>query len=221
MENLLKQIVSNTEPKEIVSIVVSDNKTRFEIWLKPPIPLDKKKDYEIALINLETYYSFPNIGRSNNCFLLIHLMLTHHGLTLLFLIVVITLKISTTLFNEKWEKNDYYDKASDKNNIEISANTNTLKSEMFLKNNYEVDFRRDKSINSLLGFHSNLNTSGFHESENMVNILTIIQAYSSILILFQVVMSMVPHNSQFTRSFQMSPPGIKLSKILIIFFTFQ
>ena len=44
---------------------------------------------------------------------------------------------------------------------------------MFLKNNYEVDFRQDKSINSLLGFHSKLYTSGFHESENMVNILTI------------------------------------------------
>ena len=45
---------------------------------------------------------------------------------------------------------------------------------MFLKNNYDVDFRKDKSINNLLGFHSNLYSSGFHESENMVNILTII-----------------------------------------------
>ena len=44
---------------------------------------------------------------------------------------------------------------------------------MFLKNNYEVDFRKDKSINCLLGFHSNLYITGFHESENMVNILTI------------------------------------------------
>ena len=44
---------------------------------------------------------------------------------------------------------------------------------MFLKGNYEVNFRKDKSISSLLGFHSNLYTSGFHESENMVNILTI------------------------------------------------
>ena len=43
-------------------------------------------------------------------------------------------------------KNDHYDKANDKNNIEISANANTLKSEIFLKNNYEVDFRKDKSI---------------------------------------------------------------------------
>ena len=46
-------------------------------------------------------------------------------------------------------KNCHYDKANDKDNIEISANTNTLKSEMILKNNYEVDFRQDKSINSL------------------------------------------------------------------------
>ena len=44
---------------------------------------------------------------------------------------------------------------------------------MILKNNYEVDVRQDKSINSLLGFHSKLYASGFNESENMVNILTI------------------------------------------------
>ena len=58
-------------------------------------------------------------------------------------------------------------------NIEISANTDTLKYEMILKNNYEVDYRQDKFINTLLGFHSQLYTSAFNESENMVNILTI------------------------------------------------
>ena len=68
MEDLLKQIVNNTEPKRSFSIVVSHNKTRFKTSFKSPIQLDKKKDYEIALINLETYYSFPNIDRSNNCF---------------------------------------------------------------------------------------------------------------------------------------------------------
>ena len=68
MDNLLKQIVINTEPNRSFSIVVSDNKTRFKTWFKPSIQLDKKKDYETALINLETNYSFPNIGRSNNCF---------------------------------------------------------------------------------------------------------------------------------------------------------
>ena len=50
------------------SIVVSDNNIRFKTWLKPPIQIDKRTDYEIALINLEPYYSFPNIDKSNNCF---------------------------------------------------------------------------------------------------------------------------------------------------------
>ena len=70
-------------------------------------------------------------------------------------------------------KNGYYDKAHDKHYIEISADTNALKSEMILKNNYEVDFRQDDSINSLLGFHSKRYTSGFQESENMVNVIII------------------------------------------------
>ena len=47
-------------------------------------------------------------------------------------------------------KNGNYNKANDKNYIEISANANTLKYEMFLKDNYEVDFRQYNSINSLL-----------------------------------------------------------------------
>ena len=70
MENseLLKQIVNNTERKRSFSIVVRGNKTRFKTRFKPSIQLDKTKDYEIALINLETYYSFPNIDRSNNRF---------------------------------------------------------------------------------------------------------------------------------------------------------
>ena len=56
-------------------------------------------------------------------------------------------------------------------------------SEIFLKNNYEVDFRQDNSINSLLGFHSKLYTSGFNESENMVNIPTI----NSILVNIDII----------------------------------
>ena len=80
-------------------------------------------------------------------------------------------------------KNDHYDKANDKDNIETSANTNTLKSEMIINNNCEVDFRRYNFINSLLGFDSKLYTSGFNESENMVNILII----NSILVNIDII----------------------------------
>ena len=70
-------------------------------------------------------------------------------------------------------KHNHYDQTSDKVYIEISANTNTLKSEMIITNNCEVDFRRYNSINSLLRFDSKLYTSRVNESQNMVNILTI------------------------------------------------
>ena len=80
---------------------------------------------------------------------------------------------------------------------------NTLMSEMILQDKYEVNFRQYNSINSLLGFYSKLYTLGFHESENMVNIHTINSMLVNIDI-FQVVMSMVPHNLQFTRSSQIS-----------------
>ena len=44
MDNLLKQMVNNTEPKSSFPVVVSDNKTRFKTWFKPPIQLDKKRE---------------------------------------------------------------------------------------------------------------------------------------------------------------------------------
>ena len=181
MKNLLKPIVNNTEPKTSFWIVVSDNKTTFKTWFKPPIQLDKKKDYELALINLETYYSFSNIDRSNNCF-------TYSpNLNPLWFDLIIPEGNHVEDINEfiqrEIRENGRYDKANDKDNIEISANTNTLKSEMILKNNYEVDFRQDKYINSLLGFRSKLYTPGFNESENMVHILTI----NSILVNIDII----------------------------------
>ena len=98
-KNVLKQIVHNTESKRSVSIIVSDNKPRFKTWFSQKFNWIKKKDYEIALINLETYYTFPIIDPT--IVLLIHQTLPHYGLTLLFQKVVITLKISMSSFNEK------------------------------------------------------------------------------------------------------------------------
>ena len=91
---------------------------------------------------------------------------------------------------------------------------------MILKNNYEIDFRQDKFINNLLVFHSKLYTSGFNESDIMVNILTI----NSILVNIDIISgSFVNDFTQPTiySLFSDVSPAIKLSKILIIFFTFQ
>ena len=124
------------------------------------------------LIILKTYYPFPIIDNSNNCF-----NYSPGANIPQFDIIIPEGSYHVEDINEfiqlEMEKNCHYDKASDKVNIEISANTSTLRSQMIVKNNYDVDFRRYKSINSLLGFHGKLYTWGFNESDNMVNILTI------------------------------------------------
>ena len=106
-------------------------------------------------------------------------------------------------------KNGHYDKASDKDNIEISANTNTLKSEMIISNNCEVDFRRYNSINSLLGFDSKLYSTEFHESENMINILTI----NSILVNIDIISGSYVNSSTQPTIYSLFPdvsPGYKI-----------
>ena len=55
--DLLKQIVKNTEHKTSFQIIVSDNKSSFNTRLNPTLQLDREKEYEIALANLETYES--------------------------------------------------------------------------------------------------------------------------------------------------------------------
>ena len=65
---LLEKIVKNTTHKTSFQIIVSNNKSNFNTRFNPKIELDRDKVYEIALVNLETYYSFPNIDETNNVF---------------------------------------------------------------------------------------------------------------------------------------------------------
>ena len=43
MEDLLKQIVKNTEHKTSFQIIVCDNKSRFKTRFNPPLQLDRDK----------------------------------------------------------------------------------------------------------------------------------------------------------------------------------
>src|SRR6218665_3529900 len=73
MDALLEKIVlntenktRNTEPKESFSILLSERSSQMRTKFNPLIQLDKSKRYEMALVNLETHNSFPNIDSSNN-----------------------------------------------------------------------------------------------------------------------------------------------------------
>ena len=172
MEELLEKIVQNTSPKSSLQIIVSDDKTRFTTRFNPPIQLEKDKLYEIALINLETYYSFPNVDASNNYFR----YSPDNGITWFEIYIdegsYDIIDINDTI-QQKMRQNGHYDSVNEEYYITISANSNTLKSVLILENNYHVDFRPPISISKLLGFDHNIYTQDFQESENVVNILSI------------------------------------------------
>jgi hypothetical protein len=64
LEAILKQIEINTRPRQSFQLVEESNKSDFTTNYGTPIKLDGKS--ELALVNLETYYSFPNSDLSYN-----------------------------------------------------------------------------------------------------------------------------------------------------------
>ena len=81
------------------------------------------------------------------------------------------------------EKRGHYDPINEDYYINISANSNTLKSVLILEEDYQVDFNNQNSIAKVLRFTGTKHTEGFHESENVVNILRI----NSILVNLDII----------------------------------
>jgi len=57
--------------------------------------------------------------------------------------------------------------------IKMAANTNTLKSVLEIQDDFQVDFRARNSISRVLGFRNQVYEEGIHESDSVVNILSI------------------------------------------------
>jgi len=65
---ILEKIERNTPPNTSTQIVVSENSSKIKTNFNPPIELDRMRKYEMASVNLETYYTFPNLSDENNVF---------------------------------------------------------------------------------------------------------------------------------------------------------
>ena len=146
------------------------------------LQLDRDKEYEIALVNLGTYYSFPNIDESNNVFIYSP---DNGKLWLKIKIPEGSYEIDNinNTIRHKIEKRGHYNLINEDTYINILANSNTLKSILILEKNYQVDFYHQNSLAKVLGFTGAKYTRGFHESENVVNILSI----NSILINIDII----------------------------------
>ena len=122
---LLEQIVKNTTHKTSFQIIVSNDKSNFNTRFNPKLELDRDKVYEIALVNLETYYSFPNIDETNNVFVYspdsgnswVKIKIPEGSYDID--------DINNTIKHEM-EKRGHYDSINEDYYINISANSNTL-----------------------------------------------------------------------------------------------
>ena len=129
---LLEKIVKNTTHKTSFQIIVSDNRCNFNTRFNPKIKLDRDKVYEIALVNLETYYSFPNIDESNNVFVYspdngnswVKIKIPEGSYEID--------DINNTIQHEM-KKRGHYDEINEEYYINIAPNTNTLKYVLILE----------------------------------------------------------------------------------------
>ena len=68
MDHCKKEVLVRAKPKDSFTLVVSDNNANIQTAFSSPLNLQAKRDYELAMVNLETYYSFANIRKGNNSF---------------------------------------------------------------------------------------------------------------------------------------------------------
>ena len=133
-------------------------------------------------MNLETYYSFPNIDETNNVFIYspdngnswVKIKIPEGSYEID--------DINNSIKHEMKERGNY-DGVNEACYINISANSNTLKSIIILEKDYQVDFNHQNSLAKVLRFTNAKYMGGFHESENVVNILSI----NSILVNIDII----------------------------------
>ena len=180
--DLFIQIVKNKEHKTSFQIIVSDNESSFNTRLNPTLQLDRDKEYEIALVNLETYYSFPNIDETNNVFVYSP---NNGNLWVKIKIPEGSYEIDdiNNTIQHEMEKRVHHDLINEDYYINISANSNTFKSILILEKDYQVDFNHQNSIAKVLGFTNAKYMERFHKSENVVLSLSI----NSILVNIDII----------------------------------
>ena len=165
-------MVEYTAPKPQSLIVVSGRGSRLQTTFNPPLefPTTQTLDYEMSLLRLETYYSFPNIDATKNHFR----VSIDDGQTWLDFLIPIgcnEIKSINTVLQCFIEKTG--EKEKEKHFV-LSANMNTLRCILEVQDDRtQVNFDIDNSLRSVLGFDAKTYHRGRFESEELVNILSV------------------------------------------------
>lgn len=158
------------EGKENMSIVLSSSgSTSWSTVFSPPLYLDPKKKYEMALISLESYYSIPNLNANNNTF-----VYTDGSQTKTIIIPIGSYELADidAEIQRQMKINGDYDSTTTPY-IKLNVNTATLKSVISITNLvYNVDMAAS-TIRTVLGFNARTLRDFTNESDNTVNILSV------------------------------------------------
>ncbi|ESO98772.1 hypothetical protein LOTGIDRAFT_158718 [Lottia gigantea] len=125
--------------------VITSNKSDIKLSLDYEYELDRKQEYELGLKYFSVYNSIRNINEKNNQIKI----LTDNGVTFK-TIRLLPGSYEYVAINEYLS--EYGGSANGKNNIEFEGYLNLDKIKLILRNNSQVDFNEENSLNALLGF---------------------------------------------------------------------
>ena len=171
METSLNKLVEYAAPGPQNLIVMSGGGSKLHTRFNPPLEYNTSSvGYEMSLLRLETYFSFPNIDSTNNT-IRISIGRKKYDVQIptgCYDIDSINNVVQRLLMELTGEKEK-------EKHIILSANKNTLRCILEIRDTTtSVDFNIDNSLRSVLGFNAKqYKGAGRYESENIVNILSV------------------------------------------------
>ena len=150
--------------KDSSTIVVSGGSASVQTVFTPTLYLKNGRDYELAMVNLETYCSFANIRTDNNSLKWSGDCGTTWTL----------LHIPTGCYELKAINAKIIRMRGGNSDIKILRNVNTLQCILnVVGTKVKVSFDVPNSLASVLGFNKSIYGVGRHASEQLVNIMSV------------------------------------------------
>jgi len=162
---LLEEIRDLLGRKENISIILTSRETSWTTIFSPALYLDPKKQFEIALVDLETFYSIPNITQSNR---LLEYTKGNEKHRIHFPIGSYEITDIDKYIQRELKLRNHVDSG-----IKLSVNSATLRAAFHIENpEYKIDMS-ESTIRTLLGFRPRVLRESYNEGDIVVNILRV------------------------------------------------
>ena len=202
MEKELQVIAKNTSQKPSFQVVLTGVGSKLETQFSPPLSFDPGYRYELALVSIESYYSFPNISSSNN-----RLKVFFDGTWYQMIIPVGCYELEDIGIELERQ---IIEKGGKKGYVVLSPNLNTFKCIMTLSTGVSVDMTGKNSIREVLGFNEKIYSDARNVSEHTVKIMRV----NSILVHTNLIGSSYLNGSQQPIIYAFFPAALPGEKII-------